>query len=477
MTDLSDALGDLRSLYTTYLYFARPEQADAVALWTGYTHFFGRGQPFSFVPYALVTSAERQSGKSTLMELTAMLAHAPLDGQDMSAALIARRCGGRTLLLDEIDGVYSSRDAGDDSRASELRTVLNAGFKYDGKYHRLDRKNLEPVEWSVYGPKMLAGNGRGVPDTVQDRSIAIRMERMASAVKLPKLRQRLVRPGADALRGKLAELASDVSLEFVADFPDALDGRRQDIWEPLFALAHAARGEWPDRAWDASIALTKAEPVISLGMQLLSDVRDVFEEEGDPEMLPTGDLIGRPEDPRQGSPATGLCALEESPWATLTRGRPITPYKVSLLLGEFDIHPERASRGGHAYGPKGYWRARFEKAWAIYLVTPDTSDSPRTEAVTSERPTNANGKRPPESLSSTLGLSGVSDVSNPRQEHSDPPEGHGFGQPDLQRMLWPSTDVSPPVHVKHCVDYAAHQRHHRREGQDFICDVCSGASS
>ena len=111
-------------------------------------------------------------------------------------------------LLDEIDGVYSSRDSGD-SGSTDLRTVLNAGFKYDGKYLRLDRKSMEPQEWSVYGPKMLVGIGRNVPDTVADRSIAIRMVRKAHAARLPKLRSRLVRPVADALRGTPGETSRD----------------------------------------------------------------------------------------------------------------------------------------------------------------------------------------------------------------------------------------------------------------------------
>ena len=385
------ALRDVRQLFTTYIEFVRPEQVDALTLWTAYTHWFGRGQAFSFVPYMLVTSAERQSGKSTVLELAAMLVHEPLDGQDMSAALVGRRCGGRTLLLDEIDGVYSSRDSGDDSGSTDLRTVLNAGFKYDGKYLRLDRKSMEPQEWSVYGPKMLVGIGRNVPDTVADRSIAIRMVRKAHAARLPKLRSRLVRPVADALRERLAKLAETVELAFVDDFPEVLDGRRQDIWEPLYALARAAGGEWLDRAISASVELTKAEPSVSLGVQLLSDIRELFEQRGDPEMIATAELIGRPEDRRDGTQATGLCAIEESPWATFTRGRAVTPHKVSVLLSEFDIRPERAPAGGHTYGPKGYWRVRFAKAWDRYLVTSATSDTftPITkrpsETPTSER--------------------------------------------------------------------------------------------
>jgi hypothetical protein len=259
--DVCEALDDIRAMLTTYIHFSKPEQADALALWIAYTHWFAAGQPFGFVPYALVTSAERQSGKSTVMELAGMLVHDPLDGQDMSAAVVGRQCGGRTLLLDEIDGVYGTRPA-DDPGANDLRTILNAGFKYDGKYQRLNRQ-LKIEEFGIFGPKMLAGIGRAVPETVQDRAISIRMERKAHASRLPKLRKRLATPDADALRTRLVNAAT--VLEFVdqTDFPDELDGRRQDIWEPLYSLARLAGNDWFERAVTASVVLTKSEPVIS----------------------------------------------------------------------------------------------------------------------------------------------------------------------------------------------------------------------
>jgi hypothetical protein len=407
--DLPAALADLRKLMTTYVEFATDEQADAVTLWIAYTHWFGSGQQeFGFVPYLLTTSAERQSGKSTLLELAAMTVHEPLVGQNISAALVGRICGARTLLLDEIDGVYTGREAGDDSGATALKTILNAGFKHDGVYQRLERGTMEPQSFSVFGPKMLVGLGRNVPDTVADRSIAIRLIKKAHQQKLPKLRERKVRPDCDGLRKRLSDLASEVPLSYVDDLPEELDGRRQDIWEPLFALAMEAGADWMDRARTASIELTKAEPNISLGVQLLADIRDLFAGRGDPEMIPTTELIGKPANHYEGTPASGLCAIEESPWATYTRGKPITPYRVSLFLREFDIQPERDTDGAHGYGPKGYWRERFVKPWERYLAdTSDTSDSPTADGVIAPAAVVRSG---PDGVS--LGVSGVSDLSD-----------------------------------------------------------------
>jgi len=361
---LADALNETHALLTRYVEFPQREQSEALTLWIAYTHWFGAGQPFGFAPYLLLTSAERQSGKTTLMELARMLVHNPLDGQDMSAALVGRLCGGRTLLLDEIDGVYTGRASGDADGATDLRTVLNAGFRHDGKYQRLNRNTMKPEEFSTYGPKMLAGIGRNVPDTVVDRSIAIRMERKAHAKSLPKLRARLVEGDATALRDRLRELAQTVALAWVDvdEFPEALDGRRQDIWEPLYALARAAGAEWLDRAIKASVTLSRSEPNLTLGQRLLRDVRSIFEAEGWPEYLSTVALIGETGDPHEYTKASGLCAVEDEAWATFSRRKPITPHKLSQMLGDYGIRSERESQGSHGYGPKGYWRTAFDRA-------------------------------------------------------------------------------------------------------------------
>jgi len=372
---LASALQDVHSFLTRFVHFGRPEQPVALSLWIAYTHFFGRGQPsFSFVPYALVTSAERQSGKSTVLEIAGMLAHDPLLGQSMSPALVGRTCAKRTLLLDEIDGVYTAR-AVDDPAAGDLRTILNAGFKYDGKYDRLDKATMKPLSFSVYGPKMLVGIGRSIPDTVADRSIAIRMERKAHDNTLPKFREKRERPEADELRSRLSALAGEMPPLPEVDidaFPDALDGRRQDIWEPLYALAGGAGQKWYDNAVTASLVLTAAEPSVSLGVHLLTDLRRLFEDLLNPAFISTTDLIGQPASVWPALPARGLCAIEESPWATFNHGKPISAHRVAGLLKEFDIVPDRDPDGAHGYTHRGYRRRDFEKAWQRYLDPGDT---------------------------------------------------------------------------------------------------------
>jgi hypothetical protein len=67
------------------------DQAVAVVLWVAHTHALDAAD---FTPYLAITSAEAQSGKTTLLDA----------GRTSAAALVRKLSGGRTtLLLDEVD--------------------------------------------------------------------------------------------------------------------------------------------------------------------------------------------------------------------------------------------------------------------------------------------------------------------------------------------------------------------------------------
>ncbi len=65
--------------------------------------------------------------------------------------------------------------------------------------------------------------------------------------------------------------------------PDGIEDRNADVWEPLLAVADVADGTWPERARLAAVALVAdlQERKESLGIRLLSDVREVFDRTGD----------------------------------------------------------------------------------------------------------------------------------------------------------------------------------------------------
>jgi hypothetical protein len=108
----------------------------------------------------------------------------------------------------------------------DLRTILNGGFGKDGTYSRLVQVKggaFEPKHWPTFGPKMLAGIGRTVPDTVRSRAVQLRLERMERGTLLEKARDRAVSAVSEPLRARIAAMAAALGeLPYVDDPPEAL---------------------------------------------------------------------------------------------------------------------------------------------------------------------------------------------------------------------------------------------------------------
>ena len=374
---LECALDDLATYLDRFMVFERAH-GTAVTLWTAYSHFFGHGQPYSYVPYLLVTSAEKQSGKSLLKELIQETCHEPLDTCGTTAAFLKRSCLGRTTLVDEIDQVFTRTSGETDN--GDLRAILNAGFKFDGKLSTVNKTTMKPEEWPVFGPKALFGIGQTVPDTIVDRSISIRLERKNAAIQRERGRHSVIEKAGAALREQLRALAAEIGvLGLIDTFPNDLSDRGCDIWEPLFALADAAGPAWSARARNASVDLIDHDTVMSVNEQLLMDLYHLWQQEDNPNFMSTKDIIGRPEnpDPAFGHEASGLCAFDEARWSNWSRGKPITAHVLGKKLGEYGLRSNREPVG-HGYGPKGYFRADLERVWTIYTepkLAADTSDS------------------------------------------------------------------------------------------------------
>ena len=88
------------------------------------------------------------------------------------------------------------------------------------------------------------------------------------------------------------------------EFPQGVEDRDADCWEPLLAIADAAGGTWPKRARGAAVALVSraAERTQTTGVQLLSDLYDVF---SGADRLWTETILDR------------LCSLPKSAWADI----------------------------------------------------------------------------------------------------------------------------------------------------------------
>jgi Protein of unknown function (DUF3631) len=348
------------------------DQAAVIALWVLHTWAIDAAHS---TPYLAISSAEKQSGKTRLLETLEPIVARPWFTGRVSAAVLVRKVNAETptLLLDESDAAFS----GEREYAEVLRSVLNTGYRRGGKASLCvgQGAKIEYRDFSTFGAKAIAGIGK-LPDTVADRSILIRLKRRAPTETVERWRERVARPKGEAIAGALATWADheptiEALREAEPDLPDELDDRTQDGVEPLLAIADLAGGGWPQRAREALIGLCgeRLDEPDSWGVQLLADIREAF---GDAERLPTAVLLER------------LKADEEAPWATWGK-HGLDPRGLARLLSPYGI-TSRNIRQPNGKILKGFACGQFTDAFTRYLPEIGAADAtPATSAQTRQR--------------------------------------------------------------------------------------------
>jgi hypothetical protein len=105
------------------------------------------------------------------------------------------------------------------------------------------------------------------------RGVKIRMEKASGENRPPKM-TRQAEESAGKAKMWLERWAAQVRDE-VADadpeVPEGVEGRAEDIWTPLLAVAEAAGGDWPERARAACLELALGHWVQDGGDDLEAD--------------------------------------------------------------------------------------------------------------------------------------------------------------------------------------------------------------
>jgi hypothetical protein len=344
------ALLDCISSYIRRYVGASERQVAVSALWAVHTYLISE---IDSTAYLAITSAEKQSGKTRLLDVLKTLVKNPwLTGQ-VSAAVLFRTVDKKqpTLLLDESDAAFN----GDKEYAEALRGILNTGYRRGGVASRCVGKEFETKDFSTFCAKAIAGIGK-LPSTVADRSIPIRLKR-AQRGSVKKFRERDVEQEAFAIRTSIEKFADAFKVVLAAArpaLPDELSDRQQDATESLVAIADLAGGHWPGltRTSLISLCVEAQDSDDSIGHILLSDIRQVFDASGSDRISST-DL------------AKALAEIETSSWAEWNKGQPISANKVAKLLKPYGVEPECLRIGLKT--PRGYTRQSFEESWSLYL--------------------------------------------------------------------------------------------------------------
>jgi hypothetical protein len=384
MTDVAIALDRTVEFLRRYVVFPSEHEPVAVALWVVQSHLVER---FETSPILAVTSAEKRSGKTLLLDSLELLVPNPfraiIPSEAVTYTVLSQRPR-RTMLLDEADAIFGPRTA---ERYEGLRAILNAGNRRGTPVLRvkLEGRRREIDEFDVFGPKAIAGIGK-LPDTVTDRAIPIRMKRRARGETVERFRRRTAEQVAIPIREWLESL-TNVTLVTDVPVPEALHDRAADGWEPLLSIADSAGGDWSARARLAAVALSAEDAVdLSIGIRLLADIRDAFD---GLDHLPTADLLSYLHD------------LEDAPWSEWY-GKPLSARGLAKLLEPYAVFPQ-LKRDAAGKVVRGYFRVDLDDVWQRYLPARGTDTS-----VTS--------------VTERARVTDVADVTLPRRQpgHDDP---------------------------------------------------------
>jgi hypothetical protein len=329
-----------------------PSDAAHVAhtLWIAHTFFMDH---WDSTPRIAFLSPEPSSGKSRALEVTESLVNRPVHAVNTTPAYLFRKVsdpdGLPVILYDEIDTIFGPKAKDNE----DVRGMLNAGHRQGAVAGRCVTKgpNVMTEELPAYCAVALAGLD-DLPDTLQSRSVIVRMRRRAPHEKAEPWRNRTNKPQGEEIRARLEEWAQAATSQIEwPEMPEGVDDRNADVWEALLAVANLAGEEWPERARVAAVALVadSKAAVPSMGVRLLMDLREAF---GSSDQMASEDILA------------GLLKIDDAPWAEI-HGKQLDHRGLARRLGKYGIKSRNVRIQDRVF--KGYKREDLHDAWLRYL--------------------------------------------------------------------------------------------------------------
>lgn len=335
-----------------------------------------------------VSPHRKRFHRTTVKDVVEMFVRRPLSSEGVTNAAMFRVVEQEqpTLLLDDVDS-WLLRDPKD-----ERHSLINSGHKRGGRVFWCVADKHELKAFSTFCAKVIAFIGKS-KDTLHNRGIEIVLRRKMPRETITPLRY-ADRTQYDAARAKLARMEVDYLDKIAQTQPDlaGLSNRAADNWEPLFAIADLAGGEWPKLAREAQRELQQGrDPVISTGAKLLAAIERIFEKkkEKNEDKISSANLVQT------------LCEDEEAAWSTFNRGQPITQTQIANKLREYGI-TSKSVRLGPNDTPKGYELAQFTDAFARYASSlAESDDLSATPPQSNNDAVIHVAEHPPQNLSAT----------------------------------------------------------------------------
>ena len=348
-------LNDISAWFRSLVWL--PEgSADAIALWAAATWFVDE---LYFAPLLILQSATKRCGKTLALDLLRPIVRRgyQTSAVGVTAPVVFRLNESKhpTFLIDEAEKL------GGRNASRELVGMLNVGYRRGSHVCRCVDVGggYETRSFDAFGFRALASIG-SLWDTLTDRAVIISMERKPESADVTRFNGRRVAQEGAKIGRRLYRWACDnaskvSAAESNAPRPSWLNDRDCDNWSGLFAVANVAGSDWPERAERAARALSKkTDEARDYGERLIHDIRAVFEAQGWPEVIKSGDLCPR------------LNAIETSPWGDYRNGNGYNAHKLASMLRPFGIVPRQSRPEGGGIPVRGYWKTDLQPVFTRY---------------------------------------------------------------------------------------------------------------
>jgi hypothetical protein len=267
-------LNDVYNYVTRFVEFPDEHTKVAWTLWVAHTYLI---DVFYYTPRLHIMSASKRCGKTRLLNITNLLISNPVPALiNPSPASLFRMIeqgqGGAKIAIDQMDELMSRKET------SDITTIICSGFDRSG--FKVPRVNDDgKVDYfDVFAAYVLAGiDKNNTPDSVEDRSVPIRLKRRSGTEKVeswrPKKQAAVCLELAERLRKWTASIRGKAEAMHDPTFPKGIEDRQADKWEPIFIVADVAddtgvagitgaagrESKWGDLARSAALYLLKEE--------------------------------------------------------------------------------------------------------------------------------------------------------------------------------------------------------------------------
>lgn len=260
----------LNGVYTALGHFAVwPSEAAHVTavLWAAHAH--GKDEKtgipiWQYSPHLFFTSTEGGSGKSLMGRLVAKLSpNGKMLVESTKASLVRLIAKQATVVVTELDVLV-----GNGGRNKWFTGIANASYERDQATYRIDHG--KELEIPLMCPMILDGLDTVITSTgtemrtLMSRCIIVRVKRAPAGYRAPRFddtARAVFARGGEKLSMWMAQQVREGIADYVPEVPEGLGNRPASLWEPLFAAADAAGGEWPERARQACADLELAAEV------------------------------------------------------------------------------------------------------------------------------------------------------------------------------------------------------------------------